>query len=126
MVDEAEDGPAKRIENLALGLALIAVGTAVALEQQGLVEGVGGIQRLWPVFLLAAGAARLAAQRWRAGVLLVGLGGIFLAANYGVLGWRQIWPLFLVLGGLHVLMRGLERDVRPRRFPDGPTRGAKS
>lgn len=54
-----------------------------------------------------------------AGILLLGLGLIFLLANFGLgswIGWDRWWPLILILIGLVVIFRRAEVEPVP---PEG-------
>ncbi len=100
--------PAVQAEKLALGVTLIVVGALLTLDLLDLVS-VGRMQGLWPLFVVALGVARLATPgERRSGLLLLGAGCIFLASTMGLLRLRQAWPLFLVLGGLGMVLRAFE------------------
>lgn len=97
-------------DRLALGLALIALGGVLFLEQIGLMT-LGGMHRLWPLFPVAFGLARLFSPGQRSeGLLMLGVGLIFLVQTFGVARLHQTWPLFLVLGGLSMLTHDRERS----------------
>lgn len=106
--------PGVSYERLALGFGLIGVGLLLTLDQLGLVA-LGGMRALWPLILIAAGAGRLfAPERRRGGAMLLGLGLIFLLHSFRVARLQQTWPLFLVLGGISMLVRARrEGDGRP-------------
>ena len=92
-------------DRLALGLVLIVLGLLLALDQAGL-WAVGGLHELWPLFLVALGLGRLASPARRgSGVMMLGLGLIFLAQTGHVAPLHQTWPLILVLAGISMLLR---------------------
>ncbi|MGH2453212.1 MAG: LiaI-LiaF-like domain-containing protein [bacterium] len=60
-----------------------------------------------------------------AGILLFGLGLIFLLANFGLgswIGWGRSWPLILILIGLIIIFR--RGDVEAVLTPGSETAGA--
>ncbi len=110
---ESDDGPGRRpvsLQNLALGVTLIAVGILLTLDRLEVLH-FGQIHRLWPLFLIALGLARLATAGQRhSGLTLLGVGLIFGAQTAGLASMRQLWPLFLVLGGVSLLTRTWDDD----------------
>src|SRR5215471_7825250 len=99
---------------LVLGAAVLLLGVLFLLENLGYIPAVrwGAI---WPVLLIAMGAAKLVDARdssQRLGgavVLLIGLA--FLAINLGFLPpliWRLLWPALLILMGVFLLIRGFD------------------
>jgi hypothetical protein len=66
--------------------------------------------RLWPLILVTIGIGRFLAPRedghWPGGVVLVFLGGVFLMHTLDVMSLRDAWPLFIVAGGLSVMLSG--------------------
>lgn len=102
---------------LAGGL-IILVGTALLLDNLGLVQG-RALWRWWPLFLVVMGLAKLgvggsaSGRIW--GAFLVVVGGFFLSGN---LGWtpyslRRAWPLLIIGLGVVFLLRALERPAAP-------------
>ena len=88
------------------GVVAFLVGVVLAVEQVGL-WAVGGLHRLWPLFVVALGVARLVAPARRGdGLLTFGAGLLFLAHTCHVARLHQTWPLFLVLVGISMLLRG--------------------
>jgi lia operon protein LiaF len=97
-------------------LVLIALGVLfLAAELTGLDAG-PVVTTWWPLFLIGAGVTNLANRRSGAsGMVLVLLGSVFLAANFGYLPWRTIvslWPLALIGAGIAMLARP-NRGDRP-------------
>jgi len=105
---------------LVLGAAVLLLGVLFLLENLGYIPAVrwGAI---WPVLLIAMGAAKLVDARdssQRLGgavVLLIGLA--FLAINLGFLPpliWRLLWPALLILMGVFLLIRGFDARLEFR------------
>jgi predicted membrane protein len=89
---------------LVIGVALIAAGLLFTAENFGLLD-IHEVIRLWPLVLLAIGAAKFGARRYLAGSILVVLGVLFLARNYGALRFHlhYLLPLIFVLIGLRIV-----------------------
>lgn len=79
--------------------------------------------RLWPLILVALGAGKYLSTtpdgRRGDGLWLLSLGGIFLLHTFRILSLQHSWPLFIVLGGLQIM---LNRDDRPAK-PTGGDKG---
>jgi len=64
--------------------------------------------RLWPVVLIVMGLAQLIMPREdrkrSSGLTLLFIGGIFLMHTNDVLLLRDSWPLFIVVGGLSLII----------------------
>jgi len=107
-------------DRLALGIVLIAMGLALALEQAGLL-GFEGVGRLWPLALVLIGIVKarqpLEEGQRAVGVALILLGGFFQAMS--VLSWGRAWPLLLVGVGGFLLWQAIAGPRRP-----GPGRPA--
>jgi hypothetical protein len=58
------------------------------------------------------------------GIILIIVGGVLLANNFGLLEWgwlRQWWPVALIALGIWTVLRPLRGDRRPSRRADpGP------
>ncbi len=118
--DVARPPRAVQAEKLGLGVALIVVGALWTAQTLGWVR-VSPMRVLWPLFVIAPGLARvLLPGRRRGGLLMVGLGAVFLAHTTGLFRMHQLWPLFLVLGGASMVMRAFEvrRESDAGRAPD--------
>ena len=92
------------MSRLVIGVALIAAGLLFTAENFGLFE-IHDVIRLWPLILVAIGAAKFGARRYLAGSILVLLGALFLARNYGALRFHlsYLLPLIFVLIGLRIV-----------------------
>lgn len=111
------------IPKLILGLSLILIGIAYTLDHLGYVDA-SQLVRFWPALLIAAGLGKLidpasGSSRF-SGVLLTGIGALFLADNLDLLhfDFETLFPLILVLIGLRVVWTGL--------WPKAPTADAES
>jgi hypothetical protein len=102
-----------------LAVVFIAAGTALTLENMGVVSGAG---RLWPVFVVILGAGFLILFLERRngdmallflGAVLTLLGAFFFYLNYT--SWSlmsKLWPVFLAIAGAGFLAIYLESRVR--------------
>ena len=96
---------------LFVGAAIVILGTALLLDNLGVIESTRQILRFWPLVLIAAGINDLVAARHRGratrGTLLAAFGVLFLLNNLNVIDFRvwDLWPLFLILFGFKMLMR---------------------
>ena len=100
------------IPKLILGLSLILIGVAYTLDHLGYVDA-ERLVRFWPVLLIAAGIGKLVdpgsgSSRF-SGVLLTGIGVLFLGDNLDLLhfDFESLFPLVLVLIGLRMVWIGL-------------------
>jgi len=97
-----------------LGLGIVAFGTLALLEVHQ-VFNVPLLATFWPLVLLISGLERLIRHRdtggWLPGAVLLFLGGVMLARNLGLtdVGLHQLWPVFIILGGLSMLRKGDKR-----------------
>jgi hypothetical protein len=101
------------------GIVLIVVGL-ILLAQRLQVWPDLDLSRLWPLLIVAFGVGRLATPDEEdrrghgryGGLWFVFTGALFLMHNYGVMTIAQSWPLFIVGGGVSILLG--------RRGTDGP------
>ena len=104
----------KQSSRVAFGLILIALGVTLLARQLdfGWAFSIG---RLWPVVFFAIAAGHLANAEGR--LLLARatwftfLGTIFLLHTFGVMSLRVSWPLFIVAGGVSLLMEQIARQL---------------
>ncbi len=97
-----------------VGLIVIALGVLFLLENLGYVY-IRDLWDFWPVFLILLGASRMANCRGprglASGLIVVAIGGIFLAHNLGYIPFdiaRAFWPVILILFGVGLLIRGFD------------------
>jgi len=83
-----------------------------------------GFSKDWPLFILAVGTAFIVSflfQREKKGLLipgaiLLGLGAIFMAAEYRYIRWSKVedvlewWPIILLLLGVYLLIKRNRKD----------------
>ncbi|MEM7352355.1 MAG: DUF5668 domain-containing protein [Acidobacteriota bacterium] len=113
-----------------VGLAIVAFGVLLTLDNLGLVE-VDNYWRFWPVLFLLAGLSRLGAGEIGKGVFWLILGTVFLLPNVIDFDWdtvwdllRDYWPLVLIAFGLRMVVgsftgRGRQREPSPIEVSDG-------
>lgn len=117
-----------------IGLGVIAVGVLFLLRNVGILY-FDDIWQYWPVILIVIGISKLAnthsASQVTSGLIIGGLGTIFLLRNLGYIYgdiWQYIWPGILIAVGLSILVKHLEgrgqEDGREqgsnREVPPGP------
>jgi cell wall-active antibiotic response 4TMS protein YvqF len=99
------------------GLLLIGLGLVFLGRQLGLIHGLD-ISLLWPLILIVIGAGKFFAPRAegqpRSGVWLMFLGGLFLMHTFRILTLDRSWPLFIVAGGVSIMLGSRARSHQPR------------
>jgi hypothetical protein len=96
-------------------LLLISVGVIYLLNVLGYIQGDwwGLFLKLWPLLFIIGGLDNFIMGRgyvW--GVISLGLGALFLMANFGYVEWSSLtlllrfWPLLLIAVGLDLIFRG--------------------
>jgi len=110
----------KRMSQATTGIIVIVVGLIMLAHQLRLGLDMG---RLWPLILIVLGVSKFlsvdAEGRRGNGAWLLLVGGLFLLNNYRIIGMGDSWPVFIIAGGLALIL-GRDRD---RRSP-GPSSGA--
>lgn len=111
------------LPKLLLGLFLILIGVANTLDHLGYVDA-HQLVRFWPVLLIVAGIGKLVdpgshSSRF-SGILLTGVGALFLGDNLDLLNFdfEDLFPLVLALIGLRLVWIGL--------WPRRPLAGAEN
>jgi predicted membrane protein len=113
------------------GFLLLTFGVLFLLDSLNIIEARSFIRTYWPVGFVAWGTMRMivggGAGRF-AGALLAGVGGVFLANSvfaWDVRFWRLIWPVLMMVFGLHILLHPGRRFGRRRapRVPPMPPMG---
>ena len=115
--------PRRRLRRAVFGLSVIGIG-ALALLDNLQVFGTPLLRTFWPLLFVFWGLARLAWPRHPAsrvfGVVLVLVGGLMTAHNLGHASFdlRQWWPVFIILAGVAIALRGFIPSPRwdRRRF----------
>jgi len=110
----------KRATAAVFGVILIGLGVIFLLQNFGIVDA-GRPGDWWPLILIGFGVSSLVAPKdagdASAGVVATAVGAFFLLRNFDVIDWRlrDIWPAFLVLGGVSLIPRSLaeRRSVPP-------------
>lgn len=98
------------LNRLIWGLFLIAIGGMLLAANLG-VDLPHRVWNYWPFLLIAMGIARMLFVGGREGVsdgfwiLLGGLYGWISIWHVGGLSWSTAWPIFVIAGGLSVLIR---------------------
>ena len=106
------DSPRRRVRRAIFGLSVIGLG-ALALLDNLHVFSSGLLRTFWPLVFVLWGFARLAWPRHPAsrlfGVVLILVGGLMTAHNLGQgsIDLWQWWPVFLILAGVSIALRGL-------------------
>ncbi len=96
-------------------LLLITIGVIFLLNTLGFIHGDGWdlFLKLWPLFFIIGGLDNIFQGRgyiWA--VISLGLGVVFLLANFGYIEWSsfslllRFWPLLLIAAGLDLIFRG--------------------
>lgn len=103
----------RRIGPILWPMVLIAFGALLLLENLGFLgqSAWSILWKLWPLLFIALGLDALFRKREIFGpVFWIGLGGVFLLYNFGVVSWEswntlfRLWPLLLVTAGLEILL----------------------
>ena len=111
-----------------IGLVVIAVGVLFLLKNVGILY-FDDIWQYWPVILIVFGLSKLAnthsASHVTSGLLISGIGTVFLLKNLGYIYgdiWAYFWPGILIAVGLSILVKHLEgrgQDWSPGPPPPG-------
>jgi hypothetical protein len=118
----------KRTTAAVFGVILIGLGVIFLLHNFGMVDA-GRPGDWWPVILIGFGVSSLIAPKDPgdavSGVAVAALGAFFLLRNFDVIDWRfqDIWPAFLVLGGIGLIARSI---AERRSAPPSPTRSLEN
>lgn len=98
--------------HIIFGSIILLIGILFLLENLGIFY-VGQLWQFWPVILIAVGVARIldarGLQTQFPGIIIAGVGFIFLLHNLGYLPWelgRLLWPFLLICLGALILLRG--------------------
>jgi len=114
--------PPKITPRFILGVFILLVGIALALDRLGVVQAHHAM-RFWPAVLIVFGLTVLQRGRHAAvtGLLLIIVGGWLLLNTLGIVSlqvWEFLWPLILVFIGARIIMRsGRMRSGTPNERP---------
>lgn len=114
----------KRVTAAVFGVILIGLGAVFAMQNFGMVDA-GSLGSWWPVVLIGFGLSSLIAPKDAGdsvgGAIMAGFGTFFLLHKFDVIDWRlrDVWPAFLILGGMSLIARSLSERRRPRTPPAG-------
>jgi predicted membrane protein len=106
------DSPHRRIRRALFGLSVAGIG-ALALLDNLHVFGTPLLRTYWPLVFVVWGVARLAWSHHVSsrlfGTVLIAAGALMTAHNLGQVNVdvRQWWPVFIILGGVAIVLRGL-------------------
>lgn len=104
------------------GLLLVALGLLFLGRRLDLIQGID-FSRLWPVILLVIGAGKFFGPRDenqpRSGLWLMFLGGLFLAHTFRLMTLDRSWPLFIVAGGVSILLGSRTRSGTAKPHVEG-------
>lgn len=99
------------------GVILAGIGVLLLLQNLN-IPGFDDLERYWPVILIVVGIAQLSRSMgmggkvWGGVVFLVGV--VFLLQNFGIIQhdvWRFLWPGVLIVVGLGMLARAIDRHT---------------
>ncbi len=98
------------------GVILAGIGVLLLLQNLG-IPGFDDLERYWPVILIVVGVVQ-AARSWGMGGRIWGgvvfaVGVVFLLSNFGIIHgdvWRFLWPAVLIMVGLGMLARAIDRN----------------
>jgi hypothetical protein len=110
--------------HLVLGFFALAAGTLLILDNLGLIAAWDYL-RYWPVVLILVGLAKLAQPHGnRLAGAIFALAGLWLLADeleIAEFDWDYVFPVMLLLVGLHLVGRAVSRGAgRPRRADTSP------
>lgn len=100
---------------IVIGGIIVAVGTILLLDNMGIIRS-HDIWRYWPLAMIAFGVARIVESRRPAALIwggtVAGLGALFLLDNLGIFefDFHQLWPVFIIIFGISMLLRALDRS----------------
>jgi hypothetical protein len=110
-----DDTPTDSLRNrlsprLVVGLAIMTLGGLLTLENLG-VFNIVGLWRWWPLVLVLVGLSKFVQGADVFGALVwSAAGGAVLAANFGLLQIKQLWPLVLLVVGARLIFGALGKE----------------
>ena len=114
----------RQATQLTTGAIIIVVGLLLLAGQ---LDSNWHFGRLWPLILIAMGAGKYLSTKADGsrgdGAWLLFLGGIFLLHTFRIFTLGNSWPLFVVFGGL-MLMLGQDEKAAARKMKERSSHGA--
>lgn len=112
------------------GIILAGIGVLLLLQNLN-IPGFEDLERYWPVILIVVGVVH-AARSWGMGGRIWGgivfaVGMVFLLSNFGIIRgdiWRFLWPAVLIMIGLGMLAKAIDRNVGGPYGGTGPASAA--
>ena len=113
------DSPRHRARRALLGLSVVGIGTLALLDNLHVAD-MPLLRTFWPLVFVIWGIGRLV---WRQhlsgrlfGVVLIVVGALMTAHNLGhvALDLRHWWPVFVILAGIAIVLRGVWPRSHPR------------
>lgn len=96
-----------QVSQVTAGVLLIGLGLVFLGQRLDVISGLDGA-RLWPLILILIGAGKFFGSRRegqpRSGAWLMFLGALFLAHTFRIMTLDRSWPLFIVAGGVSILL----------------------
>jgi hypothetical protein len=126
--------PPKITPRFILGVFILLVGIALALDRLGVVQA-HHVMRFWPAVLIVLGLTIMQRGSHGAvtGLLLIIVGTWLLLNTLGIVSlqvWEFLWPLILVVIGARIIMRSGRMRSRtrnePRIFDQGSTAASQT
>jgi predicted membrane protein len=106
-----------------MGLLVVAIGMVLLLDQMHLVDQ-WKVFRFWPLLLVILGLRQLfGCSGWTGrmvGVFFILLGAVFQLENLGYdrIRFETVWPVFIIFGGVLLMVRSLGSRRRYFNLPD--------
>jgi len=94
----------KQASHMTMGLVVVAVGLIMLAGQ---LDWDWNFGRLWPVILIVIGVGKFLSSdedSVPSGITFLFLGGIFLMHTFRIFTLSHSWPLFIVMGGLSMII----------------------
>lgn len=117
---EESTGTIQFSPRLILGLAVLTIGLLFTLDNLDVIDA-GVFWDYWPAVFIVFGAAKLAeaprSGNWIGGSAFVLLGVLWIAYNLEATDLHpfDLWPVLLIIGGLHLVRRALAPERQARR-----------
>lgn len=94
----------KQASHMTMGLVVVAVGLIMLAGQ---LDWNWNFGRLWPAIFIVIGAGKFLSSdedSVPSGIMFLFLGGIFLMHTFRIFTLSHSWPLFIVMGGLSMII----------------------